>query len=107
VGVATSHDNFGYFFGYIDIVMIGFTIVGVTIVIIILIIVIMWPREQFRSCRYCDGYNIPRNGLLVINPYIYPYSGTEFIDDLYKKGKVDKYVPLTHLNTPDHVELVN
>lgn len=69
--------------------------------------------EGYRSCRDCDGYLMPANGITVINPFVWPYSGTQCIDDLYILNKdvgLDlgfRSGPVTHLNTPDHVVLTN
>ncbi len=70
------------------------------------------PSETYSSCRDCDGYRMNKSGTLVINPFIWPYSGASCVDDLYilnKDSGLDlgfNQGPLTHLNTPDHVELV-
>jgi hypothetical protein len=68
--------------------------------------------EAYRSCRGCDDYRMPRNGVAVLNPFIWPYSGTSCVDDLYILNKDSgvnlnfSEAPLTHLSTPDHVELI-
>lgn len=83
------------------------------IVILLLVIYYTTPREPYRSCRDCDGYAMAPNGTPVLNPFIWPYSGTQCVDDVYILGKdagVDigtGITPLTHLNSPDHVILTN
>ena len=85
----------------------------VVIVILLLIVWFCWsaPRESFRSCRDCDFYRMPSGGVTVLNPFVYPYSGMQCVDDLYvlrdDKGIAleSSRAPLTHLNTPDHVVL--
>jgi len=68
--------------------------------------------EGYRSCRGCDG-RMSVDGTLVINPYIWPYSGANCVDDMYVMNRDNGTDfgfgkgPLTHLNTPDHVELIN
>jgi hypothetical protein len=69
--------------------------------------------ESYRSCRDCDGYSMAANGTPVLNPFIWPYSGTRCVDDIYILGHdagIDIGTgtgPLTHLNSPDHVILTN
>ena len=69
--------------------------------------------ENYRSCRDCDNLHMPPNGLSVLNPFIWPYSGTSCVDDMYILNKdtgVDigtEVGPLTHLSAPDHVVLTN
>ncbi len=71
--------------------------------------------EGFRSCSSCDNDlgNLPRDGLLVLNPFIAPYSVNKCVDDLYIQAtdaeKTNLYLggPLTNLSTPDHVVLTN
>jgi hypothetical protein len=92
----------------------------IAIVLVVLLLVLWYcgympacgRSEGYRSCRGCDGM-MSRAGTLVINPYVWPYSGANCIDDLYISSK-DSGIdfgfgrgPLTHLNTPDHVELIN
>ncbi len=90
-------------------------------VILVIVILLLWYGgylaglngvEGFRSCTGCDG-RASMGGTLVINPYIWPYSGSNCVDDMYVMNRdngtdfgFDKG-PLTHLNTPDHVELIN
>jgi hypothetical protein len=70
-------------------------------------------QEKYRSCRDCDGYSMSPTGTPVLNPFIWPYSGTRCVDDIYILGKdagIDigtTVGPLTHLNSPDHVILTN
>lgn len=78
--------------------------------IVLVILVIFWyigSSEAFRSCRQCDGV-MPREGVLALNPFNWPYSGIGYLDDLYIQH-VDQGLdlafnppPLTHLSTPDH-----
>lgn len=74
------------------------------------------PAENYGPCRYCDSdsnYRVPRNGTLVLNPYVWPYSGTQNVNDLYILNKdvgTDfnfECGPLTQLSAPDHVILSN
>ena len=86
---------------------------AIILTLILLMIVYLWRREGYRSCQDCDDYRMDRRGTAVINPYIWPYSGTDCVDDLYIANASKKLdinfstAPLTHLNTPDHVELIN
>ena len=95
--------------------------IGAIIIVIVIVLAVAWWRgwswadipfmESFRSCSGCDGRMYP-SGMSVLNPFMYPYSGVSCVDDMYifnhdngldlgfPKG------PLTHLSTPDHVELV-
>lgn len=69
--------------------------------------------ETFRSCAPCDDNRMRKDGTVVINPFVWPYSGAQCIDDLYILNN-DSGVnlsftggPLMHLHTPDHVAMVN
>lgn len=71
------------------------------ILLIIVIILLLWycgcmNVDYFRSCRDCDQEYDPKDNV-VLNPFIYPYSGTENtnrINILYAR----------HNFEPDHVE---
>lgn len=66
--------------------------------------------ESFAPCP-CDNPSTPKS-VTVLNPFIWPYSGTPCVDDLYMLAQTRKddtilntpRGPLTHLNSPDHVE---
>ena len=88
----------------------------VLLVIVILLIALYFVNaraEPYRSCRDCDGYVVAPNGMPVLNPFLWPYSGSRCVDDVYilsKDAGVDigtAVTPLTHLNSPDHVLLTN
>lgn len=72
---------------------------GVIIVLIILwhlgyipgVLSIKPPTEGYLSCRDCSDYKPPKNGILVINPYVMPYSSGQF----------------SYPSVPDHVEQTN
>ena len=91
--------------------MIAFSIAAV----IWLGITVSSSKEPFRSCTDCDktgaADRIPTGGMTVLNPFVYPYSGTSCVNDLYvlhNDADVDlgsDLGPLTHLNTPDHVAM--
>lgn len=67
-----------------------------------------WPREGYAACDRCDKWSPPAGGVGVINPFIWPYSGASCVSDLYvlAKNQTPEVQPLTHLTTPDHVEMV-
>lgn len=92
-------------------------------ILLIVVILILWyfgyltrdtpaaAAEFFRSCRDCDT-RLPPNMPAELNPFVWPYSGTQCLDSLYsfEKQSVNAKpmtVPMTHLNTPDHVEMTN
>ncbi len=92
-------------------------------IILVVALILMWyygyldslscgRSEGYRSCRGCDGH-MSIGGTLVINPYIWPYSGANCVDDMYVMNRDNGTDfgfgkgPLTHLSTPDHVELIN
>lgn len=66
-------------------------------------------KEDFGVCKDCDvtipDREIPSGGFSTINPFIYPYSGSECLDEIQSISST--YVPLTHATTPDHVVLTN
>ncbi len=89
-------------------------------VLLLVILIFLWyfgyialgRGEAYRSCSDCIN-KMPRDGILVVNPFVWPYSGTANVDDLYILNKDIgtnlgfNTAPLTHLSTPDHVELIN
>lgn len=93
------------------------------ILLVIVIFLLVWyykdiylqriDAENYRSCRDCDGYSMSATGTNVLNPFIWPYSGTKCVDDVYILGKdagVDigtAVAPLTNPSSPDHVILTN
>jgi hypothetical protein len=84
----------------------------ILILIIILLLIWWFQSEHYRSCRDCEG-GVAANGTAVLNPFVWPYSGTGCVDDLYMLGK-DSGVeigtgkgPLVSPNAPDHVVLTN
>lgn len=66
-------------------------------------------KENFGVCQDCDttipDREIPSGGFSTINPFIYPYSGAECLDEI--QSIVSTHVPLTHATAPDHVVLTN
>lgn len=87
------------------------TIEVLAVVAIMLAIVLLKnERENFGYCVPDDKCSraLSKEGTLVINPYMWPYSGTTCIDDLYAVNKMqDDMPPLTSLSAPDHVVLTN
>jgi hypothetical protein len=89
------------------------------LLLLIIIILLVWylvsnkmipGTESYRSCRDCDGNVIAKNGTTVLNPFVWPYSGTQCVDDLYILNQdtgidIGSDVPMSHRNTPDHVIL--
>jgi hypothetical protein len=83
--------------------------IAILVVIILMLLWIVCNRaESFRSCGYCDKV-IPAQRLSVLNPFIWPYSAAADPDAAYHMSLTlaPEEVPLTHLSTPDHVELIN
>jgi hypothetical protein len=81
------------------------------VLLVVAIIMLMWGNESFTACHDCDqSARFPYSDL-VVNPFIWPYSGTPCTDDLYREYRTLKApqekAPLTHLSTPDHVVLCN
>ncbi len=59
--------------------------------------------EQFRSCNDCDKtINLDKNA--VINPFVYPYSGSWNPDTINAQEYLSHF---SHRNTPDHVPETN
>ncbi len=83
---------------------------------VLAIILLLWylsisAVENYRSCRGCDD-SMPQDGVVVLNPFIWPYSATGSVDDLYIANKDSKLdlgfgMPPVSLNTPDHVVMTN
>jgi hypothetical protein len=81
----------------------------ILIVVIILLTYLCVRKEPYRVCRDCDSTmpdrTIPSGGFSAVNPFIYPYSGAECLEEV--QGMVSKHVPLMHAFAPDHVVLTN
>lgn len=81
------------------------------LIVVVILLVCFASSEEFRECYWCES-RMPVNGVSVLNPYVWPYSGTNHVDDLYilnHDAGVDLGFaggPLYSLNTPDHVELI-
>ncbi len=108
-----------YIAKYIMVALIYDTMLIAIILVVVLILLwycgylnVLGLREGYRSCRECDG-RMSKDTTLVINPFIWPYSGSNCIGDLYVMNRDNgtdfgfNAGPLTHLSTPDHVELIN
>lgn len=68
--------------------------------------------EHYKSCLDCDDdIRMLDGGNVVLNPYIWPYSGTADVGRIYQMNPEDRMCfgfkdePLIHLNMPDHVIL--
>lgn len=77
------------------------------VAVIVLILYHMFVAENFIACENCSKYT-NSSGTNILNPFSWPYSATPVVEDIYvgKFGNPPEY-PLTHLSTPDHVELVH
>lgn len=88
--------------------MRGIICAGIVLSILLICFV---SSEEFQACYQCDK-RMPINGVSVLNPFVWPYSGTPHVDDLYilnHDSGVDLGFtggPLYSLNTPDHIELI-
>lgn len=72
---------------------------------VVIVLIILWNSDKIRSwfdsyhrttegyapCSDCSDYKPPKNGVLVINPYVMPYSSGQF----------------SYPSVPDHVEQTN
>ncbi len=95
--------------------MIPTTLIAVLIVLLIGIF-ILYRRENYGVCLEC-GPRYPYQ-LAVVNPFVYPYSGSSDLAYLAKEKNMipaepfprvapafRPTAPLTNLTTPDHVLL--
>jgi len=86
-------------------------LVVILVVIVIILVWYLYSKENYGVCNDCDNKVMPQDGLVVLNPFIWPYSGTPCINDLYllnKDNGVDlgfEAGPMYHLTTPDHVAM--
>lgn len=91
--------------------MLGTIVGGFIAIVVLCVYVIIVPRtERYRSCNDCGGRSIPRFGVSVLNPYVWPYSGGSCVNDMYVINRdhgidIDFAPTPSHLSTPDHVEL--
>jgi hypothetical protein len=85
------------------------------LLVIALFLVMYYRSENFSSCNSCTDKTgkLNSSGIPVLNPFIWPYSGTSCVDKLYSDmaasapataPEASKY-PLASRTTPDHVEL--
>lgn len=79
------------------------------VLLIVLIILLVWyanAGEGFFACTYCDTYSPTPATSVVLNPFVWPYSGTGSIDDVYvvEKDSENGGGTATMYNqfTPDH-----
>lgn len=86
------------------------TFIGILIIVLIIWLFFYRDVENYRQCYSCsDDYRMLDGGMVVSNPFIWPYSGTQDVGKIYQLsdamqsdfGFTDE--PLIHLNTPDHV----
>ncbi len=66
--------------------------------------------EGFWPCVHCDDYSryIVRKPTVILNPYIWPYSGTTSNEDIYIQDidsahAISNGIPMYNQFTPDHV----
>lgn len=80
-------------------------VLGIVILILVILIYTNWIStcETYKPCNGSCSNTPPKGGILLINPFVLPYSGTQCVDSLYSPSSA---APLTHQNIPDHVELV-
>lgn len=89
---------------------------GLIIVFVILIAILLRQpdkKENYTQCYTCDDdYRMLDGGMVVSNPYIWPYSGTRDVPriyqlgDQYKAGFGFRQEPMIHQTIPDHVILM-
>jgi hypothetical protein len=81
----------------------------VLIAVIIVLLYFILRKEPYRVCRDCNvtmpDRDIPTGGFSAVNPFIYPYSGAECLEEI--QGMTSTHVPLMHAFAPDHVVLTN
>lgn len=83
--------------------------IGIYIVIIVVFLLIvvffMRARESYRSCRDCES--TPRNSI-ILNPFIYPYSGSTCLDVTQREAhaRFGTYAGEHHA-TPDHAPVTS
>lgn len=80
---------------------------------VLLILWIMYdttPHETYLPCYGdCENQKLPAKNPVVINTYMWPYSGATCMEDLYIADRNIRgnstAQPLVSLNTPDHTVL--
>lgn len=81
------------------------------IIIVVMLYSIVMKKEDYRPCSDCDYNGIPKNGMVQLNPFMWPYSAFANPDSIYlPPGTISaekRSAPLTHLETPDHTVLTN
>lgn len=83
----------------------------VIVIVMIYSIVMRGVTEHWKPCNNCNFNGIPANGMVQLNPFVWPYSAFANPDSIYlPPGTVSapkRTVPLTNLETPDHSILTN
>lgn len=68
-------------------------------------------KDTFVGCTYCDSYQIGNN-FVTLNPFVWPYSGTQCPDDIRILEKdravnANAHIPLVSQFVPDHAGPTN
>lgn len=80
-------------------------IILIALIIVCLLVYFVFYKDNFVVCNSCDTKYVDSN--VILNPFSWPYSGSPCVDDIYlAKANTFNKPPLTHLSTPDHVELI-
>ncbi len=80
------------------------------IVAIMIMCCYYFSSENFWPCPQCDDYSpyIVQKPQIVINPYVWPYSGAASIEDIYIQDidsvqSMKSGIPMYNQFVPDHV----
>lgn len=79
---------------------------------IIIVLLMIQSRENMVECTSCDSYMTDDGSSVMLNPYVWPYSGSRSVDDirvLEKDRGVNPAagVPIAQASVPDHAAKTN
>lgn len=78
---------------------------------VLVVILIVWSRrESYMTCGECTQ-PLRSDRQLLLNPFVYPYSGTKCVGDVYSANAAtvspDAAGPMYNATTPDHQPMTN
>ena len=69
-------------------------------------------QENLTECTSCDSYMTDDGSSVLLNPYVWPFSGTRAVDDIRVLEKdrgvnPNSDIPIAQASVPDHAAKTN
>ena len=88
------------------------------VILLLIIVLLLWrsraqlSTENLMECTSCDSYMEDNGSSYLLNPLVWPFSGTRAVDDIRvleaDRGVTpNSFVPIAMAMVPDHVALTN